>query len=59
MSKDGCEQIMMPPRVIDIETSGFGAGSYPIEVGYVTHQGKRWYSLITLCDDWQHWNSVV
>ncbi|MDE0926942.1 MAG: hypothetical protein OR997_07780 [Methylophilaceae bacterium] len=50
---------MMPPSVIDIETSGFGAGSYPIEVGYVTHQGKRWCSLITLCDDWQHWNSVV
>lgn len=49
---------MMPPSIIDIETSGFGAGSYPIEVDYVTHHGNCWCSLITPCDDGQHWNLV-
>jgi hypothetical protein len=50
---------MLPPAIIDIEASGFGKGSYPIEVGYVSSHGKRWCSLITPCDDWQHWNQVA
>jgi hypothetical protein len=48
---------MVPPSIIDIEASGFGKGSYPIEVGYVSRSGKRWCSLITPCDHWQHWNA--
>jgi hypothetical protein len=33
--------MMMPPSIVDIEASGFGVGSYLIEVGYVTIHGKR------------------
>jgi len=39
--------MMKPPSIKDIEASGFGAGAYPIEVGYMTHHGKRRCSLIT------------
>ena len=50
---------MTPPVIIDIEASGFGAGSYPIEVGYVDRCGKPWCSLITPHDDWLHWNKTA
>lgn len=48
---------MMPPSIIDIEASGFGKGSYPIEVGYADRHGKRWCSLIAPCDHWKHWSA--
>jgi hypothetical protein len=50
---------MMPPIIIDIEASGFGKDGYPIEIGYVTSRGKPWCSLITPCDEWQHWSEVA
>ncbi len=50
---------MTPPNIIDIEASGFGKDSYPIEVGYVNSHGKRWCSLITPCSGWEHWNQVA
>ncbi len=50
---------MMPPSILDIEASGFGTESYPIEVGYVTSHGKCWCSLIKPSDDWQHWSAVA
>ena len=31
----------MTPIVIDVEASGFGKGSYPIEVGVVLPDGSR------------------
>lgn len=43
------------PAIIDIEASGFGAYSYPIEVGVITSKGERYCSLIHPVDDWQHW----
>jgi len=45
-----------PPAILDIEASGFGLGSYPIEVGFVTSQGRAWCSLIRPEPDWQHWD---
>lgn len=42
--------------VIDIEASGFGAESYPIEVGVVTSTNVRLCALIHPFSDWQHWN---
>ena len=51
--------MIAPPIIIDIEASGFGKGSYPIEVGYVDRHGKPWCSLITPCQSWSHWNSVA
>ena len=36
------------PTILDIEASGFGPGSYPIEIGFVTGAGKAWCSLISM-----------
>ncbi|HEY3300881.1 MAG TPA: hypothetical protein VGJ90_08935 [Methylophilaceae bacterium] len=47
---------MNSPIVIDVEASGFGAGSYPIEVGYVNEEGKTWCALIAPQDGWVHWD---
>lgn len=51
--------MIMPPIILDIEASGFGKGSYPIEIGYVDRNGKPWCSLVTPCDDWVHWSDVA
>jgi hypothetical protein len=46
-----------PPRcVIDIEASGLGRHSYPIEVGYVSENGQAWCTLIRPAQDWVHWD---
>ena len=47
----------MPPCIIDIEASGFGAGSYPIEVGAVLTDGSAYCSLISPEPDWRHWEN--
>ncbi len=44
------------PTIIDIEASGFGPDSYPIEIGVVLGNGKRYCSLITPKPDWTHWS---
>lgn len=49
-------QAVAPPAILDIEASGFGLGSYPIEVGFVTSQGQPWCSLVRPQPDWQHWD---
>lgn len=45
------------PTVLDIEASGFGAASYPIEVGFVLPDGGSWCSLIRPAPEWQHWDA--
>lgn len=45
-----------PPAILDIEASGFGLGSYPIEVGFVQPDGQCWCSLVRPQADWQHWD---
>jgi hypothetical protein len=45
-----------PPPILDIEASGFGLGSYPIEVGIVMPDGRSWCSLVRPEPDWQHWD---
>lgn len=45
-----------PPAILDIEASGFGLGSYPIEVGFVQPDGQTWCSLVRPEADWQHWD---
>lgn len=45
-----------PPAILDIEASGFGLGSYPIEVGFVQPDGQTWCSLVRPQSDWQHWD---
>jgi hypothetical protein len=43
------------PNIIDIEASGFGSHSYPIEVGVVRSDGQRFCRIIKPFDDWTHW----
>lgn len=48
---------MTPPIIIDVEASGFGKGSYPIEVGFVLQHAETWSSLIRPEPEWTHWDS--
>ena len=41
---------------IDVEASGFGSASYPIEVGCVFPDGVGYCSLIIPEPDWIHWD---
>jgi hypothetical protein len=45
------------PCVLDIEASGFGSHSYPIEVGVVRDDDRRWCSLIVPAPGWTHWST--
>ena len=45
-----------PPAVLDIEASGFGSDSYPIEIGYVLPDGQSYCSLIRPAPAWTHWD---
>ncbi len=45
-----------PPFIIDIEASGLGTGSYPIEVGLALQPDRRFCSLIKPAPGWVHWD---
>ena len=47
---------MAVPIIIDIEASGFGPDSYPIEVGVVLADGRRFSRLIKPFSDWDYWS---
>ena len=47
---------MTLPVIIDIEASGFGRGSYPIEIGYYQPDGQSFCSLIRPDPAWTHWD---
>lgn len=42
--------------VIDIEASGLGNGSYPIEAGVILSTVQSYFSLIFPAADWHHWD---
>ena len=44
------------PIIVDVEASGFGQHSYPIEIGLAWNRKKRYCSLIIPEDDWTHWD---
>ena len=44
------------PTVLDIEASGLGRSSYPIEVGYVLPDGHAYCTLVQPEEDWTHWD---
>ncbi len=48
------------PIIIDVEASGFGRGSYPIEIGLAMADGvtSRCF-LITPLPEWQHWDEAA
>jgi len=45
-----------PPAVLDVEASGFGRASYPIEVGFALPSGQVICSLIRPEPQWTHWD---
>lgn len=47
---------MLLPTLLDIEASGFGRGSYPIEVGLARADGSRCAFLIQPAESWTHWD---
>lgn len=47
---------MQPPIILDIEASGFGAGSYPVEIGYADANGDTWCALVQPQTEWMHWD---
>jgi len=44
------------PAIIDLEASGFGRGSYPIEVGVRMQDGSVHAILIKPAQGWDHWD---
>lgn len=48
-----------PPIILDIEASGIGRGSYPIEVGFVLADGSSECRLIRPEPDWQSWDNAA
>lgn len=44
------------PAILDLEASGFGPHSYPLEVGYVLHDGRAFCTLIRPEPHWTHWD---
>lgn len=47
---------MALPIIIDIEASGFGHQSYPIEIGFITEDKQTWCALIRPEADWDYWD---
>ena len=47
----------LAPAVLDVEASGFGRGSYPIEVGFVLPDGHTFCCLIRPETHWTHWDA--
>ena len=44
------------PPIIDLEASGFGRGSYPIEVGFALENRDIHSFLIRPEEEWTHWS---
>ncbi|MCP4117595.1 MAG: hypothetical protein GY737_19800 [Desulfobacteraceae bacterium] len=57
-NKPGKKQIRRP-YIIDVEASGFGQGSYPIEIGLALELGERYCSLLTPAPEWTHWDETA
>jgi hypothetical protein len=47
------------PSCLDIEASGFGRDSYPIEIGYVLADGRSFCTLIRPVTTWTHWDPAA
>ncbi len=45
------------PFIIDVEASGFGSKSYPIEIGVALNDGQKFCSLISPEPDWTYWDN--
>ena len=45
------------PVILDVESSGFGRGSYPIEIGVALDDGQTHCMIIQPHSSWQHWDA--
>lgn len=54
---DTAQPPVCQPAVLDIEASGFGPRSYPIEVGYVLADGRTRCTLVRPPGHWTHWDA--
>jgi hypothetical protein len=54
VSNDGSASHLV--AILDMEASGFGRNSYPIEVGYVLPDGSNFCTLIRPEPQWTHWD---
>jgi len=50
---------MQLPTVLDVEASGFGRGSYPIEIGFVEPGGGLFCTLVRPAPGWLHWDPAA
>jgi hypothetical protein len=55
-ANDPASEPMCLPTVLDVEASGFGRSSYPIEVGFVLPDGHTFCTLIRPQAHWTHWD---
>jgi hypothetical protein len=44
------------PTILDVEASGFGRRSYPIEIGFVLPDGNSGCTLVRPEPTWTHWD---
>lgn len=44
------------PLIVDVEASGFGGDSYPIEIGLAMEDGSKFCTLVAPAPDWTHWD---
>ena len=50
-------QAIFSPTVLDVEASGFGRNSYPIEIGFVLPDGHTFCTLVRPEPHWTHWDA--
>lgn len=48
---------LVAPTVLDVEASGFGRNSYPIEIGFVLPDGHSFCILVRPEAHWTHWDA--
>ncbi|MEF7612729.1 hypothetical protein V4F39_02325 [Aquincola sp. MAHUQ-54] len=47
------------PCVLDVEASGFGRHSYPVEVGVALPDGRALCTLVRPQPEWTHWDDAA
>lgn len=47
------------PAFIDVEASGLGGRSFPIEVGLITAQGEMYCALVRPDASWKYWEEAA
>ncbi|MEP6876583.1 MAG: hypothetical protein ABI887_19680 [Burkholderiales bacterium] len=51
--------VLLAPAVLDIEASGFGRDSFPVELGFVLPDGASFCTLIRPAPGWTHWDDAA